>query len=63
MAEPAFLRIAIFDAGTGDILRMVTCPRDSIEAQLDDGEAWIECDDLSIDDSTHHVSGGEIVAR
>lgn len=53
-------KITIYKVDTGEIQRVVTCPDDSIEFQLQSGEAVVEGDS---DDVTQKVLDGVIVDK
>lgn len=53
-------KITIYKVDTGEIQRVVTCPDDSIELQLQPGEALIEGDS---NDETQKVVDGALVDK
>lgn len=51
------MKITVFDVASGQILRLVECPEDSVEKQICQGEGFIEG---HYDDATHRLVDGRI---
>lgn len=56
------MRFLIFNKTSGQILRVVGCPPDMIELQVDNSTDYMEYPNL-INTSTYYILNGEIVSR
>jgi len=51
---------SIYDKTTGEIRRVIRCPKEQIEIQLDAGESYLEQDS---DDATQYVRDGALATK